>query len=85
MLVSGVQADHLPGCLVLRVVVQHARFVGVDVPGAGVGDLPRHRAVGQGVVEVPGLAKVDVSVGARADVLSEQVGVARKMTGAAIC
>ena len=57
------------------VVVQHVRFVGVDVPVGGAGDLPKQAGVGQGVIQVAGLPVEDVRVGVGSLEIVNQVGV----------
>ena len=58
------------------VVVEQRHLVGVDVPLGRAGDLAEHRAVGQGVVEVPELTVEQVAVRLGAAELLDEVGVA---------
>ena len=64
------------GVLDLVVVVEEARLVGVDVPGADAGDLRCQAGAREGVVEVAELAVEQVGVGGGAEQRGLEVGVA---------
>ena len=76
-LVGGVEADKLPGALEVFEIIQHARFVGIDVVIGHASHLRQRGKPNQRVVEITPLSIEDIGVGIWPEEGFDQVGETR--------